>query len=97
MTCCWFPLQMQFIQSEWERYQLVAAGLADPSYNAAQEAHDAMQRLLEADVVLTSYRVLQQEVHYSPNHSQERRLRHAKKYTVPESPLLAIRWGLRHL
>jgi hypothetical protein len=40
--------------------------------------------------------VLQQEIHYSPNHAKgvaQRALRHAKRYKVPESPLLQVgRW-----
>ena len=43
-------------------------------------------------MVLTSYEVLRQEVHYSPEGASMHSLRRAKKYAVPESPLLNVRW-----
>lgn len=39
--------------------------------------------------------VLQNEIHYSPNHNDgiaSRALRHTKRYRVPESPLLQLAW-----
>lgn len=69
----------------------MSKGEAGPSFDPQQEASDALQRLLGADVVLTSYEVLRQEVHYSPESASIHSLRRAKKYAVPESPLLSVR------
>ena len=48
-----------------------------------------VRRLAAADVVLTSFDVLQADVHYAPT---SRRLRHAKRYTVPTGPLEQLAW-----
>ena len=50
-----------------------------------------MQRLAGASVVLTTYDVLQREVHFSPNLERISSLRSEKRYQVPESPLLTLR------
>lgn len=43
-----------------------------------------------AQVVVTSYEVLRQEVYYSPENRILGALRHKKRYRVPESPLLQV-------
>jgi SNF2 family DNA or RNA helicase len=66
-----------------------------PAYDAEAEAAEAARALLGADVVLTTYAVLQAEVHLAPNHeggAAGRALRRPKRYRVPESPLLQIHW-----
>ena len=82
---------MAWAQDQWQQLVQVSTGEAGPSFDPQQEASDALQHLLGADVVLTSYEVLRQEVHYSPESASLHGLRRAKKYTVPESPLLSIR------
>ena len=83
--------RMAWAQDQWEKLLQVSTGEADPSFDPQQEASDALSYLLEADVVLTSYDVLRQEVHYSPHSDRLHSLRRAKKYVVPESPLLSVR------
>lgn len=83
--------RMAWAQDQWQKLVQVSAGEADPSFDPQQEASDALKYLLEADVVLTSYDVLKQEVHYSPESERLHTLRRAKKYIVPESPLLSFR------
>lgn len=82
---------MAWMQDQWEKLAQVSSGNVQPSFDPQQEAADALQLLLDADVVLTSYDVLRQEVHYSPEGAKTHSLRHAKKYSVPESPLLSVR------
>lgn len=79
------------MQDQWEKLSQVSSGAVPPSFDPQQEAADALEQLLHADVILTSYDVLRQEVHYSPEGSRAHSLRHTKKYTVPESPLLSIK------
>ena len=88
------PQRMAWAQDQWEKLAQVSSGAAGPSFDPQQEASDAVQQLLEADVVLTSYEVLRQEVHYSPEGARLHSLRRAKKYVVPESPLLSVRLAL---
>lgn len=83
--------RMAWMQDQWEKLAQVSSGEVQPSFDPQQEAADALQLLLDADVVLTSYDVLRQEVHYSPEGAKTHSLRHAKKYSVPESPLLSVR------
>lgn len=83
---------MAWAQDQWQQLVQVSKGEAGPSFDPCQEASDALQRLLGADVVLTSYEVLRQEVHYSPESASMHSLRRAKKYAVPESPLLNVRF-----
>ena len=84
---------MAWAQDQWQQLVQVSKGEAHPSFDPQQEAADALQQLLGADVVLTSYEVLRQEVHYSPESASVHSLRRAKKYAVPESPLLSVRSG----
>ncbi|KAL0039084.1 hypothetical protein WJX77_007371 [Trebouxia sp. C0004] len=84
--------RMAWAQDQWEKLVQVSSGEAGPSFDPQQEASDAVQQLQEADVVLTSYEVLRQEVHYSPEGARLHSLRRAKKYVVPESPLLSVSW-----
>lgn len=55
------------------------------------EAAREVDRLRGAAVVLTTYDVLQREVHFSPNKERLASLRSEKRYVVPESPLLTLR------
>lgn len=87
-----WPQRIAWAQDQWQQLVQVSKGEAGPSFDPQQEASDALQRLLGADVVLTSYEVLRQEVHYSPESAGMRSLRRAKKYVVPESPLLNVRF-----
>ena len=82
---------MAWAQDQWEKLVQVSSGEALPSFDPQQEACAAVKQLLDADVVLTSYEVLRQEVHYSPEGARLHSLRRAKKYAVPESPLLSVR------
>lgn len=82
---------MAWAQDQWQQLVQVSKGEAHPSFDPQQEAADALHQLLGADVVLTSYEVLRQEVHYSPESASVHSLRRAKKYAVPESPLLSVR------
>ncbi|KAL0047258.1 hypothetical protein WJX82_010979 [Trebouxia sp. C0006] len=84
--------RMAWAQDQWEKLVQVSSGEAGPSFDPQQEASDAVQQLQDADVVLTSYEVLRQEVHYSPEGARLHSLRRAKKYAVPESPLLSVSW-----
>ncbi|GFR52444.1 hypothetical protein Agub_g15018, partial [Astrephomene gubernaculifera] len=87
--------------SRLELYQreLVAAlyagtPLCPPSCDPQAEAAEALAGLLGAEVVLTTYAVLREEVHYSPGSQRGvlSGLRYEKKYAVPESPLMQVRW-----
>lgn len=87
---------LQHGQDQWESLQRLvengpAAGQAE--YDAEAEARAAVAELVAegADVVLTTYAVLQQEVHYSAAGEDAPRLRHAKRYRVPDSPLISVR------
>ncbi|KAL3162473.1 hypothetical protein ABBQ32_010136 [Trebouxia sp. C0010 RCD-2024] len=84
--------RMAWAQDQWQQLVQVSKGEAHPSFDPQQEAADALHQLLGADVVLTSYEVLRQEVHYSPESASVHSLRRAKKYAVPESPLLSVSW-----
>ena len=64
-----------------------------PSATKASESVDEelLQEILKHDVILTTYNVLSQEIHYAeagPN----RNLRHEKKYERRRSPLVQISW-----
>ena len=52
---------------------------------------EATKKLLDQDVVLTTYRVLSKEIHYSKD-VPERDLRHAKQYARKMSPLVKLHW-----
>jgi hypothetical protein len=73
-----------------------AGGGADDATKAGQNCA-ALAALAAADVVLTTYGVLQAEVHYSRDESFRGRLRRTKVYPVPESPLLQARARARPL
>ncbi|KAI1106142.1 SNF2 family N-terminal domain-containing protein [Jackrogersella minutella] len=49
------------------------------------------RKLAEHDVVITTYNVLQSEIHYAAE-PPARSMRHEKKYRYPKSPLLQISW-----
>lgn len=76
-------------QREMELYERMRSGDDRPSYSPAQEAVEAVHHLLAADVVITTFDVLKNEVYFQ---GQTRSMRHAKKYPVPVCPLLQIRW-----
>ncbi len=82
-------------QREAELYSRLAAGEAPgPSFSPEAEAGEAAAKLRAADVVLTTFEVLKQEVHYSPDNKLLGSLRYAKRYHVPVCPLLQVRgWG----
>jgi hypothetical protein len=70
-----------------------------PVFDSEAEAAAAVDQLMGADIVLTTYPVLQQEVHFSGSKSNGSTgstmlgaLRHNKRYKVPESPLLQLHW-----
>ena len=63
-------------------HALTHAPAAEPTEDAEAEAAAAVSALTDCDVVLTSYAVLQQEVHYSPSSGTLGSLRHAKRYKV---------------
>jgi E3 ubiquitin-protein ligase SHPRH len=50
-----------------------------------------LDRLSNHDVVFTTYNVLSSEIHYSLP-APDRRLRTAKKYAAPKSPLIQLLW-----
>jgi E3 ubiquitin-protein ligase SHPRH len=79
-------------QREFDLYTRRAAGEAPASFDARAAAVVTARTLAAADVVLTSFDVLQQEVYYSPDNPALRGLRHVKRYTVPECPLVAVSW-----
>ncbi|GLC48768.1 hypothetical protein PLESTB_000145900 [Pleodorina starrii] len=86
------PSRMQLYQRELMAALYAGTPLCPASCDPQAEARAAVQELLDADVVLTTYSVLKEEVHYSPSNRVLSGLRHEKKYSVPESPLLQIRW-----
>ena len=59
---------VQFAQviNNWEQLQKVADGSVEATFDAEAEAREALAKLQGADVVLTSYTVLQQEVSATP-------------------------------
>ena len=57
-----FWLQFTQVVTNWEQLQKVADGSVEATFDAEAEAREALARLQGADVVLTSYTVLQQEV-----------------------------------
>lgn len=59
--------------------------------SAHSEAAKEVERLRGTAVVLTTYDVLQREVHFSPNEERLSSLRSEKRYQVPTSPLLSLR------
>lgn len=62
----------------------------EPSFNPNESAQIALDSLLEADVVLTSFNVLRDEVYYTGE--KIRNLRRAKRYPTPVCPLLQVSW-----
>jgi E3 ubiquitin-protein ligase SHPRH len=63
-------------------------------YEGIKKAKDVDQltkELLSYDVVLTTYKVLSAEVHFTQP-PPTRNMRHAKVYTPPRSPLVDIQW-----
>ena len=53
--------------------------------------HDLLGAMLRHDVVITTYPVLSQEIHYADS-GPDRTLRHEKKYERRRSPLVQISW-----
>jgi hypothetical protein len=82
---------LSFVQSEpWTEE---ANGATDDAPAAAMpESISSVDRLSRATIVLTTYPVLQQEVNFYPDNDTVKSLRRAKKYPVPQCPLLAIDW-----
>ncbi|OTB05825.1 hypothetical protein M426DRAFT_319506 [Hypoxylon sp. CI-4A] len=56
-----------------------------------EEQQQLINQLVEHDVVLTTYNVLQTEIHYAAE-PPGRSMRFEKKYTRPKSPLIQISW-----
>ena len=77
---------------EAEMYMRMQAGDMEPVVDMDQLAQELAESFSKADVVITSFDVLQREVHYDSNHNRRRQLRHPKRYVVPDSPLLRIKW-----
>lgn len=59
----------------------------------AEEAEQMAEELRQADVVLTTYAVLAEEVNFT---NEERSLRHAKRYKFSEGPLMRVWWVPLH-
>ena len=72
-------------------------GTGDVDTDAHAEAAREVERLRSSSVVLTTYDVLQREVHFSPNLERLSSLRSEKRYLVPESPLLTLRCAAQPL
>jgi len=62
----------------------------EPSFNPNESAQIALHSLLEAEVVLTSFDVLRDEVYYTGE--KIRTLRRPKRYPTPVCPLLQVNW-----
>ncbi|KAK9830399.1 hypothetical protein WJX72_011536 [[Myrmecia] bisecta] len=75
-----------------KKKQVEVAPPLEYTYDMQEDARKAVAQLLEADVVLTTYWVLQQEVDFNPAVERLQSLRKPKKYQVPLSPLLHLRW-----
>ncbi|EFJ39593.1 hypothetical protein VOLCADRAFT_100784, partial [Volvox carteri f. nagariensis] len=86
------PSRMQLYHRELTAALYAGTALCPASCDPTAEAAAAVRELLQADVVLTTYSVLKEEVHYSPSNRLLAGLRHEKKYGVPESPLLQWVW-----
>jgi hypothetical protein len=56
----------------------------------AQEAEEIACDLRKADVVLTTYSVLSEEVNFN---NDSRTLRHVKRYKPAEGPLMRVKYG----
>ncbi|GAB4816117.1 hypothetical protein N2152v2_003163 [Parachlorella kessleri] len=79
-------------QREAELYERMLSGdSVAPAFDPDLDARLAAGRLRQADVVLTTFDVLQREVYYAPN-ERASGLRHAKRYAIPTCPLLQVRW-----
>ncbi|MCJ1431726.1 hypothetical protein MMC27_001081 [Xylographa pallens] len=68
---------------------MVYDGIRATDRDASDE--EMLIRLLDHDVVLTTYNTLASEIHYS-SATPERNLRHDKKYERRKSPLVQIDW-----
>ncbi|GIM15480.1 hypothetical protein Vretimale_18260, partial [Volvox reticuliferus] len=86
------PSRMELYHRELMSAMYAGTPMCPASCDPMAEADAAVGELLEADVVLTTYSVLKEEVHYSPSNRVLSGLRHEKKYSVPESPLLQVQW-----
>ncbi|KAI1468455.1 SNF2 family N-terminal domain-containing protein [Daldinia caldariorum] len=62
-------------------------GLKGVSHNEQQ----LVSELVQQDVVITTYKVLQDEIHYAED-PPDRSMRHQRKYYRPKSPLTQISW-----
>ncbi|KAI1805495.1 SNF2 family N-terminal domain-containing protein [Daldinia bambusicola] len=62
-------------------------GLKGVSHNEQQ----LVSELVQQDVVITTYNVLQAEIHYAED-PPDRAMRHQRKYYRPKSPLTQISW-----
>ena len=68
---------------------MVYEGTRSESWKA--DNAELIKRLLEHDIVLTTYHTLASEIHYS-GVTSDRGLRHEKKYERRQSPLVQIDW-----
>ncbi|KAI9664977.1 MAG: hypothetical protein M1821_006425 [Bathelium mastoideum] len=66
-------------------------GLPAVSKSFGSGDDDLVQEMLDHDVVITTYHVLSQEIHYADS-GPDRSLRHKKKYERRRSPLVQISW-----
>ena len=57
----------------------------------ADDTSELLERILDQDIILTTYSTLAREIHYS-GAAPDRDLRHAKKYERRQSPLTQIDW-----
>lgn len=74
---------------EAQMYAARAAGQPQPSEDPSEIVLKEARRIAVADVVLTSFDVLKSEIHYDSS-KNERPLRNAKRYLVPDCALLKI-------
>jgi E3 ubiquitin-protein ligase SHPRH len=85
--------ELEFYERQQREYaSLRGAPEGETAESVALRARVAARAaaLAAADVVLTSFDVLQNEVHYTPESRSQRSMRAAKRYVPPECPLLLV-------
>ena len=69
-----------------------AAMTGQPAYDGEVAFEMLVEEMMAADVVLTTYPILREEVYYVDQSVRTSSLRHAKRYPVIPSPLRTLRY-----
>lgn len=71
---------------------LEAAAVSESALSPSSQYSASLRDLLAADVVITTYDVLQAQLHCAPGGAGKYSFRQEKRYALPASPLLQLHW-----